>query len=138
MPSSPEPPISVADVSRITTNRCTDLIAVIKKVSDKTRTSKTNELIVDIALVDNSVGTSGKPAEIEVAVFGAPKIEQLKTNVGAPMAFFNLSIVYDRKLGKPKITHYSEEKVVPAPDCRKTTELRKKALNCRLPPIQKN
>ena len=51
MPSSPELPISVADVSRITTNRCTDLIAVIKKVSDKTRTSKTNELIVDLSLI---------------------------------------------------------------------------------------
>ena len=69
MPSSPEPPISVADVALITNTGSTDLIAVIKDVNDKTRTSKANELIADIMLVDTTVGTSGKVAVIDVSVF---------------------------------------------------------------------
>ena len=106
MPSSPEPPISVADVALITTTCSTDLIAVIKEVSDKTRTSKTHELIGDIVLVDTTVGASDKVAVIDVSVFGAPKIEQLKGAIGTPMAFFNLSIACDKKGDKQKITHY--------------------------------
>ena len=78
MPSSPEPPISVADVALITTTCSTDLIAVIKDVNDTTRTSKAGELIADITLVDTTVGTSGKVVVIEVSVFGAAKFEQIK------------------------------------------------------------
>ena len=127
MPSSPEPPISVADVSLITTTCSTDLIAVVKDVADKTRVSKAGELIVDITLVDTTVGSSGKVVVIDVSVFGADKFERLKAAVGTPMAFFNLSIACDKKGEKPKITHYGSEKLAPAPESRKTAELRKKA-----------
>ena len=126
MPSSPEPPISVADVALITNTGSTDLIAVIKDVNDKTRTSKANELIADITLVDTTVGISGKVAVIDVSVFGKSKIEQLKAAIGTPMAFFNLSIACDKKGDKPKITHYAQEKIAPAPESRKTAELRQK------------
>jgi len=127
MPSSPSPPTSVADVARITTNRSIDVIAVIKEVDGKTRRSKSDEMIADIVLVDNTMGDSGKLALIDVSVFGQSKIEQLKAAVGTPMAFFNLSITKDKHSGKPNITHYSKAKIVPAPDCQKTVELRQKA-----------
>ena len=54
MPSSPAPTTSVADVTRITTNRSTDLIAVIKDIDTKTRKSKKEEMIADIVLVDRA------------------------------------------------------------------------------------
>jgi len=131
MPSSPVPPLSVADVTRITTNRSTDLIAVVKQVQSRTRKSKKDELIVDIALVDTTMGSSGKLAEIEVSVFGASKIDELTAAVGTPMAFFNLSVDCNQRGGKPKITHYSHEKIAPAPECTKTTELRQKAADLK-------
>ena len=105
MPSSPVPPKSVADVMRITTNLKTDLIAIIKKVGNTTRKSKENEQVVDIVLVDNTMGGSGKLAAIEVTIFGETKIQQLRSAVGTPTAFFNLWITCDQPSNKPKITH---------------------------------
>ena len=127
MPSAPVPPTSVVDLTRITTNRSTDLIAVVKEVGAHTRKSKTEELIVDILLVDGTMASSGNLATIDVSVFGASKIEKLKAAVGTPMAFFNLSISCEKRGEKPKLTHYSKDKIAPAPECEKTTELRQKA-----------
>ncbi len=53
MPTHPVPPRSVADVAGITTNRNTDLIAMIKSVENQ-RQSKAGEDIVDVELVDDS------------------------------------------------------------------------------------
>ena len=128
MPYSPVPPISVAQLTLITTNMKTDLIAVIKEVSNTTRKSKEkNEQIADIVLVDNTTAKSGKLAAIDVSIFGESKIQQLKSAIGTPMAFFNLSIACDKQDNKPKITHYSTEKIGPAPECPKTAELHQKA-----------
>ena len=46
-PKHPVPPRSVADVARITTNGCTDLIAMIKEVSTQTRKNKSDDDIID-------------------------------------------------------------------------------------------
>ena len=131
MPSSRVPPTSVADVTRIKTSCCTDLIAVIKEVHPQTRKSKADELISDIVLVDTTMGSSGKLAAIDVSVFGASKIQQLTAAIGTPMAFFNLSIACDNKSEKPKITHYSKDKIAAAPECSKTAELRQKATDLK-------
>ena len=93
MPQQPVPPRSVADGSSTTTNRSTDLIAMIKNVSTDRRRSKAGEEIVDVELVDNSMTPAGKLATIVASVFGTSKIQQLADAVGAPMAFFNLSVV---------------------------------------------
>ena len=127
MPPAPVPPTSVVDLTRITTNRSTDLIAVVKEVGAQTRKSKAEELIVDVLLVDGTMASSGNLATIDVSVFGASKIEKLKAAVGTPMAFFNLSISCEKRGEKPKLTHYSKDKIAPAPECEKTTELRQKA-----------
>ena len=127
MPPAPVPPTSVADLTRITTNCSTDLIAVVKEVGAQTRKSKAEELIVDVLLVDGTMASSGNLATIDVSVFGASKIDKLKAAVGTPMAFFNLSISCEKRGEKPKLTHYSKDKIAPAPECDKTTELRQKA-----------
>ena len=123
MPTHPVPPRSVADVASITTNRSTDLIAMIKSVSNK-RKSKAGEEIVDLELVDNSKTTSGRLATIVVSVFGASKIQRLSK--GARMALFNLSVACGGRDGKPNITHYPDEVMEPAPDCEKTSTLLQK------------
>ena len=126
MAEHPVPPRSVAEVARITTNRSTDLIAVVKDVSSTRRRSKTDEEIVDVELVDNSTTTTGKLATIVVSVFGNSKIRQLSGAVGTPMAFYNLSVACSRAGAKPTINHYGRELVVPAPECGKTLSLREK------------
>ena len=78
MPPAPVPPTSVVDLTRITTNRSTDLIAVVKEVGNQTRRSKADELIVDVLLVDGTMASSGNLATIDVSVFGASKIDKLK------------------------------------------------------------
>ena len=90
-------------MTRITTNRSTDLLAVIKEVHPQTRKSKADEMIVDIVLVDSSVGSSATLAAIDVSVFGKSKIQQLKAAVGTPMAIFNLSITFGQKGDTPKL-----------------------------------
>ena len=57
-PKHPVPPRSVADVARITTNGCTDLIALIKEVSTQTRKNKSDDDIVDVELLVNSMSGS--------------------------------------------------------------------------------
>ena len=126
MPKHPVPPRSVADVIRITTYRCTDLIALVKEVGSNTRKSKAGDEIANVVLVDNSAVDTKKVAAIEVSVFGASKIQQLRDAVGSPMAFFSLSIVCENRDEKPKICHYVKEKLGAAPECAKTVELREK------------
>ena len=111
MPPAPVPPTSVVDLTRITTNRSTDLIAVVKEVSAQTRKGKAEEPIVDVLLVDGTKASSGNLATIDVSVFGASKIDKLKAAVGTPMAFFNLSISCEKRGEKPTLTHYSKDKI---------------------------
>ena len=125
MPLFPEAPRTVAYVTHITTNRSTDLIALVKAVSDKTRKTKAGDDVTDVTLVDNTLTDSEKLATIDVSVFGASKLKQLRQAVGTPMAFFNLSIVCKRG-DKPEICHYLKEKITVAPECAKTLELRQK------------
>ena len=127
MPQHPVPPRSVADLRRITTNRCADLIAMIKQASTDKRKSKKDEEIVDVELVDNSLTIPDKLlATIVVSVFGTAKIQQLTGAVGKPMAFFNLSVHCSGPGEKPTINHYPDEVVKPAPECEKTVSLREK------------
>ena len=105
MPLFPEAPRTVADLALISTNRSTDLIALVKAVSDETRKTKAGDDVTDVTLVDNTLTDSEKLATIDVSVFGASKIEQLRQAVGTPMAFFNLSIVCKRG-DKPEVCHY--------------------------------
>ena len=122
----PVPPRSVADVARITTNRSTDLIAMIKDVSTQTRKNKSDEEVADVELLDNSMTKPNKLASIVVSVFGAGKVEQLKHAVGKPTAFFNLSVVCAVRGSSPQINHYNGELMEPAPECEKTACLRDK------------
>ena len=130
MPKHPVPPRTVADVSRITTSRGTDLIAIVKDVSaDKRRTTKTGDAVCDITLVDSSLAITGNLASIKVSLFGEEKIERVSLQVGQPMAFFNLSADCSRH-GK-QFAHYAGEVMLPAPECEKTTALRNNETNLR-------
>ena len=62
----PVPPRTVADVGRINTNKCTDLLAL------RERTSKTNVPIADVVLVDDSKVDRDAFAAITGASLAAP------------------------------------------------------------------
>ena len=74
----------------------------------------------------NSMRKPNTLASIVVSVFGTDKIEQLKHVVGAPMAFFNLSVVCAGRGSSPQVNHYTGELMEPAPECEKTVPLRDK------------
>ena len=123
-PKHPVPPRTVADVAVISTNRMTDLIAMVKEVSPTSRRTRSEEEVVDIELLDNSTTKADKLATIMVSVIGTGKVEVLRASLGKPMAFFNLSIVCQGRGSTPQITHFARELMLDAPDCDKTTSLR--------------
>ena len=122
MAHHPVPPRSVADVARIKTNRSTDLIAVVKHVSEGRKT-KSDEQVADVTLADGSTSASDKYATIVVSVFGTAKIKCLKKSVGKPMAFFNLSVAANGRDGSPNISHYINDALVAELESPKTTSL---------------
>ena len=67
-PKHPVPPRTVGDVALISTNRMTDLIAMVKEVSPTTRRARSEEEVVDIELLDNSTTKADKLATIMVSL----------------------------------------------------------------------
>ena len=120
LPMYPVPPRSVAEISRLTTNGATDLIAVVKGYQ-KERTNKNGQEILDVTLIDDSETVPGKLATIVVSLWGQTKIAQVKTKKGEAMVFFNLSVSCSD--GKPQINHYADERAENAPPCEKTDAL---------------
>ena len=126
MPDRPVPPRTVADVSCITTNRSTDLIAMVKGIQGPVRQSKTGQDIVDVLLLDNSTTKSELLATIVVSVFGSDKVAEIQKSLGKPLVFFNLTISCKGRDAKPSISHFANELMQPAPTCEKTDQLRQK------------
>jgi hypothetical protein len=121
LPLKPTPPRSVAEVAGITTNKSTDIIALLKSVGEERKT-KNDTSVIDVELLDESEKQKDKLATIFVSVFGADKVQFLKRNVGEPLVFFNLVVMCDS--GKLTINHYQSDAVDLAPVCDKTTRLR--------------
>ena len=71
------------------------------------RKTKTNDDVVDVELLDNSISKGGKLAQIKVSVFGKDKIDELEASLGDPMAFFNLSVVCAGRGNPPVMNHYN-------------------------------
>ena len=122
-PSTPVPPRSVADIARIKTNKCSDLIAMVKVVK-RERVTKNDQTIADVTLIDNSEMKPGKLAVAVISAWGKEKIELLKQHVGEPMVFFNLSITVYKD--SADIDHYVDEVVTRPPVCFKTAALTNK------------
>ena len=133
MPDHPVPQCSVADVDRIITNKSTVLMAVIKSVG-RERQSKNGTDIADVQLMDDSVFASGQLATVTVGVFGKAKIATLKSNIGHPMVFFNLS--GSCATGHTNINHYMEELLTSPPRARKQVCFRTNKLFLPLPRTQ--
>ena len=117
------PPRTLAETVKITTNRSTDLLAVIKSVANE-RKSKSEQDIADVTLIDDSKSSEGALAAITVSVFGGEKIEQLKASIGKPMVVLSLSVTSSQ--GSISITHYDREILLEAPPSEKTTALEEK------------
>ena len=87
MPTYPTPPRTVAETAGITTDKATDLIAIVKTVGSRRPTKSTDE-VMDVELIDASRTTAGNLAKINVSVFGKEKLDLLEASQGEPMAFF--------------------------------------------------
>ena len=122
-PSFPVPPRSVADIACIKTNRCSDLIAMVKEVK-REHVTKDDQCVADVILMDNSEVKPGLLASAVIGVFGKEKIQLLKQHLGEPMVFFNLSITVYK--GSTDIKHFADEVVKRPPVCSKTAALTNK------------
>lgn len=119
MPLCVVPPRTVAEIACIKTTRSTDLLAIVKQIK-KDRVSSGGMAIADVTLIDDTKTPKGKLATVVVSVFGEDKLTLLKTKVGEPMVFFNVTAKYNAGL---ELTHYESEIVTTAPLCPKTTSL---------------
>jgi len=120
MPQEPVPPRSVAEIARITHKRATDLLAIVKSISEQ-RNTKSGIPVADVELIDNSETTPGALATVKVSVFGGDKLSLLERNVGEPMVFFNLSVTCSG--GQMSVAHYADELCRDAPTCEKQEAL---------------
>ena len=113
------PPRTVAETSGIRSSKSTDVLAMIKSMTNA-RTCNSGEEVADAILIDGSSNSSDHSA-ISVAVFGHNKITFLKQNAEKPLVFLNLAIkVTD---GKKEITHWPSDDVFLAPECAKAKKL---------------
>ena len=122
-PSSPVPPRSVADIACIKTNKCSDLIAMVKEVK-REHVTKDDQCVADVILIDNSEVKPGLLAVAVIGVFGKEKIQLLRQHLGEPMVFFNLSITVYK--GSTDIKHFADQVVKRPPVCSKTAALTNK------------
>ena len=122
-PRVPVPPWTVADIARIKTNKCSDLIAMVKEVK-REHVTKDDQCVADVILIDNSEVKPGLLAVAVIGVFGKEKIQLLKQHLGEPMVFFNLSITVYK--GSTDIKHFADQVVKRPPVCSKTAALTNK------------
>jgi len=120
LPATAVPPRTVADTAAISSTRSTDIIAVVKNISD-TRLTKTKKSVATVELIDGSKSKQGKVATVSIGLFGLEKIAFVKENRAQPLVFFNLQIKCERKA--TEINHWEDAKVKVAPDSERTRNL---------------
>ena len=113
------PPRTVAETSSIRSSKSTDVLAMLKSISES-RKCKSGEDVADAILIDGSSNAS-QHAGISVAIFGRQKIEFLKRNAKESLVFLNLVIKVNN--GSKEIMHWPGDEVFLAPVCAKAVQL---------------
>ena len=122
LPALPVPSRSAAEITHFKLQQHSDLLALVKSVSES-RAAKDTE-VADVELLDNStIDRDGEHslATIKVSVWGTDKIQKVRDNVGKPMVFYMLSIMGNKS--GAFINHYPDGIIFPAPECEKTETL---------------
>ena len=114
------PPRTVAETSSIRSSKSTDVLAMLKSISES-RKCKSGEDVADAILIDGSSNAS-EHSGISVAIFGRQKIEFLKQNAKKPLVFLNLAIKVNNN-GSKEINHWFDDEVSLAPVCAKANAL---------------
>ena len=117
------PPRTVAETSSIRSSKSTDVLAMLKSISES-RKCKSGEEVADAILIDGSSNAS-EHSGISVAIFGRQKLEFLKQNAKKPLVFMNLAIKVNK--GSKEIIHWPSDEVSLAPVCAKAKALDKDA-----------
>ena len=117
------PPRTVAETSSIRSSKSTDVLAMLKSISES-RKCKSGEDVADAILIDGSSNAS-EHSGISVAIFGRQKLEFLKQNAKKPLVFLNLAIKVNNS--SKEIIHWPSDEVSLAPVCAKAKALDKDA-----------
>ena len=113
------PPRSVAETSKITSTRQTDLLAIVTAVAPPRSTKRGD--VVDVTLMDASEDVPGMYAKVSVSVWGTAKQKLLA--IGKPLVFLNLACKVDA--GCKQFNHWEDSMLCGAPACDKHNELTK-------------
>ena len=119
MPQAPVPPRTVAETVCITTNKCCDVLALVKSATNK-RQNRAGEDIIDCVIIDDSMTDSKERATLFLSVWGK-KVLEVENSVGRALAFFNLTIKMDGE--NRLVNHYADAPLRAPPACPKTTHL---------------
>ena len=113
------PPRTVAETSKITSNRNQDLLAIVTAMEPIRTTKRGNAL--DITVMDASEDSAGNYAKVVVTVWGDTK--QQMVVIGKPLVFFNLACKVDKD--SKQFNHWENSLLCEAPECDKRTQLTK-------------
>ena len=126
MPRSAVPPRQVAEIALFKTQRSTDLIALVRSVSDVRSTPRGVE-VADVELIDDSKAVDGSKATVKLTVWSRVNIDAVKNLVGHPAVFYG--IVVSIKESCAVLNLFDKGVVNPAPACAKTTLLQENRLS---------
>ena len=111
------PPRTVAETTRITSNRNQDLLAIVTHISPLRQTKSGD--VIDVTIMDASEDSPGVFAKVLVSVIGSSKHALLV--VGKALVFFNLACKVDKE--NKQYTHWENSLLCEAPPCDKHTKL---------------
>ena len=113
------PPRTVAETSKITSTRHTDLLAIVTGVNDIRHTKRGD--VLDVTVMDASEDAPGIYAKVMIAVWGSNK--QKLVAIGKPLVFLNLACKVDKQ--SKQFNHWEDSLLCEAPVCDKHTQLMK-------------
>jgi hypothetical protein len=126
------PPRTVAETSKITSNRQQDLLAIVTGVEPIRQTKRGD--VLDVTVMDASEDSTGIYAKVRISVWGSTK--QKLVSIGTPLVFFNLACKVDSD-GK-LFNHWDISLLCKASECGKSNGLTKdfdklkNATNCKM------
>ena len=121
MPAAAVPARLVSEIAMFSSQRSTDLIAVVRHLSES-RTTPKGSVVADVEVIDNSDGADGAKATVRISLWGKDTIAAVKELGTEPILFSGILVTVKEKC--PALTLSDRGTVIAAPPCDKTRMLK--------------
>ena len=111
------PPRTVAEVTKITSTKAIDLLAIVVEVSEIRPTKRGD--VLDVTLMDASTDDQNNYAKVSISIWGSEKFKHIA--VGQPTVFLNLLCKVDG--ANKQINHWEDSLLQDPPECKKKEQL---------------